>query len=166
MGAQQSSEEDACQPCLGIGAPFSRRNVDPLGSPMPDSPFTSRQKRREFSSRYGGLEKEVSSSGQSSFYESNNSQTADVHEGSVRDGRQAKVDLCPVAFRNKKPTIVGCHLRIVYRNKKIFGVNSVCFCCSENCGNGKYRMQRQPFMQSISLWKFWVSDQRQLVTAA
>lgn len=89
MGAQQSSGgNDDCQPCLGIGAPFRRKSSDPLGSPMPDTPISSRRKRREFSSRYGGLEKEVSTATQSSFYSSsngNNSQAANVHEGSVRD---------------------------------------------------------------------------------
>ena len=92
MGAQQSSGgNDDCQPCLGIGAPFRRKSSDPLGSPMPDTPISSRRKRREFSSRYGGLEKEVSTATQSSFYSSsnggNNSQAANVHEGSVRDRR-------------------------------------------------------------------------------
>ena len=52
---------------------------------MPDTPISSRRKRRELS-RYGGLEKEISTATQSSFYTStNNSRTADVHEGSVRD---------------------------------------------------------------------------------
>ena len=97
MGAQQSSGgNDDCQPCLGVGAPFRRKANDPLGSPMPDTPVSSRRKRRELS-RYGGLEKEVSPA---SFYGSNahTSQTANVHEGSVRDRIVLK----------KWPTASGC----------------------------------------------------------
>lgn len=149
MGAQQSSEEDACQPCLGIGAPFRKKNLDPLGSPMPDSPWSSRHKRRENLSRYGGLEKELSAA-QSTFYESNNLQSADVHEGSVRDGRAARVE---ILFGTCQWSLV--YLRIVcgvvYSNEELyFGVNSVSFCCSVNCGINKYRTRRQPCMQSIS----------------
>ena len=89
MGAQQSSEGNGdCHPCFVFGAPFGRKSNsnDPLGSPMPDTPV-SRRKRREFSTQYDGLEKEISTVGQSSFYTSNAnvSRTADVHEGSVRD---------------------------------------------------------------------------------
>ena len=87
MGAQQSSAENGdCHPCFAFNAPF-KRNVnsnDPLGSPLPDTPMSQR-KKREFSSRYGGLEKEVSSvsAGKSSLH--NKSQTADFYEGAVRD---------------------------------------------------------------------------------
>mmetsp|Transcript_46213 Transcript_46213/g.51537 ORF Transcript_46213/g.51537 Transcript_46213/m.51537 type:complete len:403 (-) Transcript_46213:141-1349(-) len=45
-----------------------------LGSPLPDTPISDR-KKREFSSRYGGLEKEVSTTSP------NKSQLANVHEG-------------------------------------------------------------------------------------
>jgi hypothetical protein len=77
MGAQQSSgvidigddndksnNNSNCHPCFLIKAPFGNRNKnsnDPLGSPLPDTPLSSRKKQREFSSQYGGLEKEVSS---------------------------------------------------------------------------------------------------------
>ena len=87
MGAQQSSGgSDRCHPCFTFRAPFKRYLNDPLGSPLPDTPI-SKRKKRDFSSRYSGLEKEVSTAGQSSYYTSNanNSRTADVHEGSVRD---------------------------------------------------------------------------------
>ena len=91
MGAQQSSVgKDDCHPCFGLQAPFKRKvsSNDPLGSPLPDTPMSLR-KKREFSSRYGGLEKEASSAGGSSFIrntsDGNKSRTADVHEGSVRD---------------------------------------------------------------------------------
>jgi len=88
MGAQQSSVgKDDCHPCFGLQAPFKRKvsSNDPLGSPLPDTPMSLR-KKREFSSRYGGLEKEASSAGGSSFIrntsDGNKSRTADVHEGS------------------------------------------------------------------------------------
>lgn len=93
MGAQQSADaKNDCNPCFGVPAPFKRNSNsnDPLGSPMPDTP-NSRQRKPEFSSRYGGLEKEVSSAATSSFYgntsETNrtSSRTASVHEGAVRD---------------------------------------------------------------------------------
>jgi hypothetical protein len=87
MGAQQSSGgNNDC--CFAFQAPFKRNtnSNDPLGSPLPDTPV-SRRKRQEFSSRYGGLEKEVSAASQSSFYTSNanTSRTANVFEGAVRD---------------------------------------------------------------------------------
>jgi len=84
MGAQQSSGgSDGCHPCFAFRAPFKRYLNDPLGSPLPDTPI-SKRKKRDFSSRYSGLEKEVSTAGQSSYYTSNanNSRAADVHEGS------------------------------------------------------------------------------------
>ena len=89
MGAQQSSDNnDDCRPCFAFPSVFKRNaNLnDPLGSPLPDTPV-SRRKRRQFSSRYDGLEKEVSASSQTAFYElnPNGSQPADVHEGLVRD---------------------------------------------------------------------------------
>ena len=84
MGARQSSNtvEDAdnnCHPCFGISAPLNRINKsnDLLGSPVPDTPV---RKKREFSSRYDGLEKEVVATKLKSKITS-----ADVHEGSVRD---------------------------------------------------------------------------------
>jgi len=57
-----------------------------LGSPLPDTPVSGR-KKREFSSRYGGLEKEVSSFKDPSFFRKTTSQNksqlpaANVHEG-------------------------------------------------------------------------------------
>jgi len=82
MGAQQSTGgNDDCHVCFAIRAPFTRQanSNDRLGSPLPDTPISAR-KRREFSSQYGGLEKEVFIIGQSSF-STNNSRTAHVHEG-------------------------------------------------------------------------------------
>ena len=90
MGAQQSSgsNDDDCRPCFAFPSVFRRRDNsnDLLGSPLPDTPV-SRRKRREFSSRYDGLEKEVSAFSQTAFYalNTNGSQAADVHEGLVRD---------------------------------------------------------------------------------
>ena len=59
-----------------------------LGSPLPDTPISDR-KKREFSSQYGGLEKEVSSFKNPSFLRKtttspNKSQLANVYEGLVR----------------------------------------------------------------------------------
>ena len=87
MGNQQSSGgNDDCQTCFALPSPFKRNgnSSDPLGSPLPDTPLVRRNKR-EFSSQYDGLEKELSANSQSSFYISNlyNSRQADVHEGSV-----------------------------------------------------------------------------------
>mmetsp|Transcript_23459 Transcript_23459/g.55251 ORF Transcript_23459/g.55251 Transcript_23459/m.55251 type:complete len:432 (+) Transcript_23459:280-1575(+) len=88
MGAQQSADaKDDCDPCLGIQAPFKRngKSSDPLGSPLPNTPISRRRRKQEFSSRYGGLEKE-SSATNLSFYGNasvtNISRTAHVHEGS------------------------------------------------------------------------------------
>mmetsp|Transcript_16685 Transcript_16685/g.38519 ORF Transcript_16685/g.38519 Transcript_16685/m.38519 type:complete len:430 (+) Transcript_16685:207-1496(+) len=86
MGAQQSSGGNAdCRPCFAFPSIFKRNaNLnDPLGSPLPDTPL-SRWKRRAFSSRYDGLEKEVISPDQARFYASNTntSRPGDVHEGS------------------------------------------------------------------------------------
>ena len=88
MGAQQSSGgNDDCYPCFAFPSVFRRHanSNDPLGSPLPDTPL-SRRKRRAFSSRYDGLEKELSSPGQARFYVSNtnSSRHGDVHEGLVR----------------------------------------------------------------------------------
>jgi hypothetical protein len=78
MGSQQSTsgKSEACQPCFAFQAPFRQKygnhnNSDPLGSPVPDTPMAQRKQRENgrrndnnkenpiFSSRYGGLEKEV-----------------------------------------------------------------------------------------------------------
>ena len=82
MGAQHSSDRKGDCHCFALKSPF-RRNInsnDPLGSPLPDTP---KRKKREFSSRYGGLEKEVSSLPKSSISDENKSRTANVHEGLV-----------------------------------------------------------------------------------
>ena len=118
MGSQQSSgvkddDEDVdksnnnCHPCFLIKAPFGNRNKnsnDPLGSPLPDTPLSNRKKHREFSSQYGGLEKEVSSFKSPSLLSGNNNNnnnnnntsssnsnnqnesksTAEVYDGAVR----------------------------------------------------------------------------------
>ena len=122
MGAQQSSgvvdngddndksnsNNNNCHPCFLIKAPFGNRNKnsnDPLGSPLPDTPLSSRKKQREFSSQYGGLEKEVSSFKSPSSVSRNNNNnnnnnnnpsssnsnnqnesksTAEVYDGAVR----------------------------------------------------------------------------------
>jgi hypothetical protein len=114
MGAQQSSGVKAddddddnsnnnCHQCFLFKAPFGNRNNksnDPLGSPLPDTPLSHRKKQREFSSQYGGLEKEVSSFKSPSFGNNNNNNnntssssnshqnksksTAEVYDGAVR----------------------------------------------------------------------------------
>lgn len=80
MGGTQSSsrhdaEDEPCGPCF-TKAPFARpttRSIDTIGSPMPSTPIDARRKKFAvedamlgqtvnnpiFSSRYGGLEKEV-----------------------------------------------------------------------------------------------------------
>jgi len=81
MGAQHSSDEKGDCQCFALKSPF-KRNInshDPLGSPLPDTPISQR-KKREFSSRYGGLEKEVSSV-KNSISGENKSRIANVHEG-------------------------------------------------------------------------------------
>jgi hypothetical protein len=113
MGAQQSSgvkddgdddnSNNNCHPCFLFKAPFGNRNNnsnDPLGSPLPDTPLSHRKKQREFSSQYGGLEKEVSSfkspslvagnnnnnnntSSSNSNHQNKSESTADVYDGAV-----------------------------------------------------------------------------------
>ena len=79
----------------------SNRSTDAIGSPEPETPIIERRKRKEaankmaegrlqpeqrregpFSSRYGGLEKEIPEGDESA--ESNDNGMANVHEGPVR----------------------------------------------------------------------------------
>lgn len=86
MGAKQSSnfadvDGNKHYRCFCFPTPLSRGNKtnDLLGSPMPETPI-SRRKKREFSSRYDGLEKEVVVSSKLKF-KIPISKLADVHEG-------------------------------------------------------------------------------------
>ena len=95
MGGAQSStghgaEDSVCGPCFAK-APFAR-SIDPIGSPMPETPLHSRRKKFAvedamlgenrnnpiFSSKYSGLEKE------SEPVKKENGNVAQVNEGKVR----------------------------------------------------------------------------------
>lgn len=100
MGSQQSRNTNGadidhdddgggnpCRPCFFFNSPVAgskngkktKTSYDPLGSPVPDTPVTARQRKQArqngiaqgqskdpvFSSRYGGLEKEVSTASSS-----------------------------------------------------------------------------------------------------
>jgi hypothetical protein len=88
----EASDKGACLPCLPFQAPFARSS-DPIGSPMPETPLHTRRKQhlvedaileknrhnQVFSSKYGGLEKEVEENG------NGNGNMAQIHEGKVRN---------------------------------------------------------------------------------
>eukprot|EP00529_Nitzschia_sp_RCC80_P022447 CAMPEP_0113485668 /NCGR_PEP_ID=MMETSP0014_2-20120614/24601_1 /TAXON_ID=2857 /ORGANISM="Nitzschia sp." /LENGTH=491 /DNA_ID=CAMNT_0000379319 /DNA_START=273 /DNA_END=1748 /DNA_ORIENTATION=- /assembly_acc=CAM_ASM_000159 len=90
-------DDRPCQPCFFFNSPVARRNrgssgnkkgsnnKDPLGSPLPDTPAAVKKRKQAaanaisnqkdnpiFSSKYGGLEKEVSTSTASSSNVNNN----------------------------------------------------------------------------------------------
>ena len=90
-----SGDDNDCN-CFFFKLPF--KSNDPIGSPMPETPLHQRAKRsaiktalnkvREspvFSSKYGGLEKEVDycSKALSSIEDQENGHRAEVHEGKV-----------------------------------------------------------------------------------
>lgn len=88
-----ASNHGNCLPCLPFKPNFPQANNDPIGSPLPDTPVHAKRKQhavqdalREenllktqvFSSKYGGLEKEVEDLDQE------NGNVAVIHEGKVR----------------------------------------------------------------------------------
>jgi hypothetical protein len=108
QSTSRNSKDDAdcSKPCFFLDISkmtkkVSNRNTDAIGSPEPETPMIERRKRKEvaskmaedrnqpaaqrgqgpFSSRYGGLEKEIPEGDESA--ESNDSGMAKVHEGPV-----------------------------------------------------------------------------------
>jgi hypothetical protein len=88
-GTSHGADNGACGPCFAK-APFARA-IDPIGSPMPETPLHSRRKKLAvedvmlgenrnnpiFSSKYSGLEKE------SEPAKKENGGVAQVNEGKV-----------------------------------------------------------------------------------
>ena len=106
IGDDDDDDDRQCQPCFFFNSPVARRNGasgkkkgsnnrDPLGSPLPDTPVAVKKRKQAaanaisnnqkdnpiFSSKYGGLEKEVSTSTTASSSNANNNSNANRKNG-------------------------------------------------------------------------------------
>ena len=116
MGGKQSTMNDTakdgdgdCQRCFLFNAPF--RSSDAIGSPLPETPVMQRNMRkqamqeaangdrnadREFSSKYFGLEKEVSQQSSSKLDDPKEAHRAEVYEGKVSLNNGIRSQVYPV----------------------------------------------------------------------